>query len=144
MTASARPPRRWARSTNSGPAWANAATPSPTRSTPTTRQAIADAINDDLNIPKAVGILHQANSYRLWREFDPILGLDIEARSRAELPAPGTEELPEALAALAQRARPGPPGPRLRPLRRPAAEIESHGYTVGDSPTGTVVKKNLL
>ena len=109
-----------------------------------TRQAIADAINDDLNIPKAVGILHQANSYRLWREFDPILGLDIEARSRAELPAPGTEELPESIASLAQErdaARKARDFARSDALRK---EIESYGYTVGDSPAGTVVKKNLL
>ena len=108
------------------------------------RQAITDAINDDLNIPKAIGILHQANSYRLWREFDPILGLDIEARSRAALPSPGTEALPEAVAALARErdaARQARDFARSDALR---AEIESQGYTVGDSPMGTVVKKNLL
>ncbi|MBV9850276.1 MAG: cysteine--tRNA ligase [Armatimonadetes bacterium] len=108
------------------------------------RHAIGEAINDDLNIPKAVGILHQANSYRLWREFDPILGLDIEARSRAELPAPGTEALPAEVAALARQrdaARQARDYARSDALR---AQIEDMGYTVGDSPAGTVVKKKLL
>ena len=110
----------------------------------TARQAIGDAINDDLNIPKAIGILHQANSYRLWREFDPILGLDIESRSRTERTAPGTDALPSAVAALAQErdaARKARDFARSDALRQ---EIEAHGYTVGDSPAGTVVKKNLL
>ena len=108
------------------------------------RHAIGEAINDDLNIPKAVGILHQANSYRLWREFDPILGLDIEARSRAELPAPGTEALPAEVAALARQrdaARQARDYARSDALRK---QIEEQGYTVGDSPAGTVVKKKLL
>ena len=115
-----------------------------TRSTPPSRQSVADALNDDLNVPKAIGILHQANSYRLWREFDPILGLDIEARSRAELPSVGTDALPDAVAALARerdQARQARDFARSDALRQ---EIEAQGYTVGDSPAGTVVKKNLL
>ena len=42
------------------------------------RQTVFDAISDDLNLPRAVAALHEAKSYRLWREFDPVLGLDIE------------------------------------------------------------------
>jgi cysteinyl-tRNA synthetase len=110
----------------------------------TMRQSIADALNDDLNAPKAVGILHQANSYRLWQEFDVILGLDIEARSRVERPAPGTDALPPEVALLAQErdaARKARDYGRSDALR---AQIEAMGYTVGDSQAGTVVQKNLV
>jgi len=106
--------------------------------------AILEAINDDLNVPKAIGLLHEFKSYRLWREFDPILGLDIESRSRDLLPAPGTDALSGEVAALAtardaaRQARDWAQSDALR------AQIETHGYTVGDSPAGTVVKKNLL
>jgi cysteinyl-tRNA synthetase len=108
------------------------------------RTVIADAINDDLNVPRAVGLLHEYKSYRLWREFDSILGLDIEARSRETLPEAGTTDLPADIAALAQRrdeARRARNWAESDALR---TEIESYGYTVGDSPVGTVVKKNLL
>ena len=50
------------------------------------RQNVFDAISDDLNLPRAVAALHEAKSYRLWREFDPVLGLEIETRSREVLP----------------------------------------------------------
>jgi cysteinyl-tRNA synthetase len=110
----------------------------------TMRQSIADALNDDLNAPKAVGILHQANSYRLWQKFDVILGLDIEARSRVERTAPGTDALPPEVALLAQErdaARKARDYGRSDALR---AQIEAMGYTVGDSQAGTVVQKNLV
>ena len=42
------------------------------------RQEVLAAINDDLNVPKAIGLLHDAKSYKLWLEFDPILALDME------------------------------------------------------------------
>jgi len=47
------------------------------------RHTVHEAINDDLNLPRAIAALHQANSYKLWLEFDTVLGLDIEKRSRA-------------------------------------------------------------
>ena len=110
------------------------------------RQSIFDAISDDLNLPRAIAALHEAKSYRLWREFDPVLGLDIESRSRAALPTVESEaeELPAEIFAWKQQrddARAARDFTRSDALR---AKIESHGYTVGDSPAGTVVKKNLL
>lgn len=109
------------------------------------RQTVLDAINDDLNLPRAVAALHEAKSYRLWREFDPILGLDIEARSRQTLPTPNdSDALPADILALKQlrdQARQARDFARSDALR---TEIEAQGYTVGDSPAGTVVKKNLL
>ena len=109
------------------------------------RQTVFDAISDDLNLPRAVAALHEAKSYRLWREFDSVLGLDIETRSRAAVATPAdADDLPAEIVALKQQrddARKSKDFARSDALR---AEIESFGYTVGDSPTGTVVKKNLL
>ena len=112
----------------------------------TAKQTIFDAISDDLNLPRAVAALHEAKSYRLWREFDAVLGLDIESRSRDTVPtvAEAEGDLPaEILSLKSQRddARRSKDFARSDALR---AEIETHGYTVGDSPSGTVVKKNLL
>ncbi len=108
------------------------------------RAAVLEAISDDLNVPRAIGLLHEYKSYRLWREFDPILGLDIDSRSRDQLPAPGVAALPAEIAALAQnrdQARTRRDWAQSDALRR---EIEDLGYSVGDSPAGTTVKKNLL
>ena len=75
-----------------------------------------------------------------------MLGLDIEARSRAAVLTPETDEdlLPAAIVALKNQrddARRAKDFARSDALR---AEIEAEGYTVGDSPLGTVVKKKLL
>ena len=110
------------------------------------KQTVFDAISDDLNLPRAVAALHEAKSYRLWREFDSVLGLDIETRSRESVPTTENDEdlLPAEIVALksqrdeARRAKDFARSDNLR------AEIEAQGYAVGDSPSGTVVKKNLL
>ena len=109
------------------------------------RTIIKAAIDDDLNLPEAVAELHKAGAYKLWLEFDNILGLDIATRSRAELPTAGdSNDLPESVAQLmtarddARRAKNWAVSDTLR------SEIESAGYEVGDSPVGTVVKKRLL
>jgi len=109
------------------------------------RITIIDALNDDLNLPRAIAALHDAKSYRLWKEFDAILGLDIEGRSRDVIPAPGDDsELPEDVRALmAERdaARKAKEWAKSDTLR---TEIESLGFIVGDSPAGTTVKAKLL
>jgi cysteinyl-tRNA synthetase len=109
------------------------------------RAAVVEALNDDLNLPRAVAALHEAKSYRLWKEFDGVLALDIERRSRDVLPTPGDEsDLPDPVRALmAERdaARKAKEWSRSDALR---AEIEGLGYIVGDSPAGTTVKKKLI
>jgi len=39
---------------------------------------IQTVFNDDLNTPKALALLHQANNYNLWLKFEPILGLGLK------------------------------------------------------------------
>jgi cysteinyl-tRNA synthetase len=104
------------------------------------RKTVEEALADDLNLPRAVAALQEAKSYRLWSEFDHILGLDIEKRSRSS----DDDELPTDVTALmaerdaARKARNWAASDDLR------NKIEALGYTVGDSPAGTTVKKKLL
>ena len=58
------------------------------------RSRVLAAINDDLGMPQAVGLLNAYGSYSLWLEFDSILGLEIAKRASAaetEHPAAVTE-----------------------------------------------------
>ena len=107
------------------------------------RTAIREAINNDLNLPVAVAHLQVAGSYRLWREFDSILGLDIESRSRVELASVGDAVAPEIAGLMSERdsARKAKDWGASDDLR---SQIEALGYEVGDSPQGTVVKKKLI
>lgn len=109
------------------------------------RNAVYEALNDDLNLPRAIAALQDAKSYRLWKEFDPIFGLDIEKRSRDAVVAPGAgDQLPDDVQELMQQrdaARKAKNWAESDALR---TRIEGMGYTVGDSPAGTVVQKKLL
>lgn len=103
------------------------------------RDEVLSVLNDDLNTPQMVGLLNRHNSYKLWREFDPVLGLDIESRSRRD-----DGELPDnvqALIAERNQARTSKNWKLSDELRN---RLIVMGYEVGDSPTGTTVKKKLL
>ncbi|MFM7323077.1 MAG: cysteine--tRNA ligase [Armatimonadota bacterium] len=95
------------------------------------------AFSDDVNVPKAVGILHSFGSPRLWRAFDPILGLDFEHRAvRPEEEAAPAEvmELVEQRQA-ARKARDFALSDTLR------AQIADLGWEVADAPTGPTVRR---
>jgi cysteinyl-tRNA synthetase len=103
------------------------------------RDEVLSALNDDLNTPQMVGLLNRHNSFKLWREFDPILGLNIEARSRRD-----DGELPVEVQALVDernQARKSKNWALSDDIRNKLIDM---GYVVGDSPTGTTVKKKLL
>jgi cysteinyl-tRNA synthetase len=103
------------------------------------RQRVLDALNDDLGMPQAVGLLNAHGSYRLWTEFDTILGLDIAKRScRAEEALPAEVQ---ALVAARNQARKEKNWAQSDTLRNQLIEM---GYEVGDGPQGTTVKKRLL
>lgn len=48
---------------------------------------IERAVADDLNMPKALALLHEANDYRLWLKFDAILGLGLDKIKAKKLTA---------------------------------------------------------
>lgn len=103
------------------------------------RSEALDALNDDLNMPQLVGTLNRWNSYRLWTEFDAVLGLDISAHAlRAE------EALPADVQALVEErneARKSREWARSDEIR---IRLQEMGYEVGDSPQGTTVKKHIV
>jgi cysteinyl-tRNA synthetase len=103
------------------------------------RQRVLDALNDDLATPQAVGLLNSYGSYRLWVEFDAVLGLDIAQRScRPEEALPANVlELIEARNA-ARKAKDWSASDSLR------NDLLALGYEVGDGPQGTTVKKRAL
>ena len=103
------------------------------------RQRVLDAINDDMGIPHAVGLLNSHASHTLWVEFDAILGLDIGKRScREEEPLPGdVEQLIEGRN-NARKARNWAESDALR------NQLIAMGYEVGDGPEGTTIKKRAL
>jgi cysteinyl-tRNA synthetase len=41
---------------------------------------IERALDDDLDTPKALSILHKANNFRLWLKFDEVLGLNLKSQ----------------------------------------------------------------
>jgi cysteinyl-tRNA synthetase len=97
------------------------------------------ALNDDLGTPQLMGILHRSGSYRLWTEFDSVLGLDIVKRSnQKEAPLPLEVE---SLIAERNSARKERSWSRSDEIRD---QLISLGYEVGDSPQGTVVKRRPL
>lgn len=103
------------------------------------RARVLEAFNDDLSVPQAVGLLNAHGSYRLWIEFDRILGLDIAERS-----CPKEEALPaEALALIEARnaARKAKNWSESDNLRN---QLIGMGFEVGDGPQGTTVKKRGL
>jgi cysteinyl-tRNA synthetase len=97
------------------------------------------ALNDDLNTPQLVGLLNRYGSRRLWREFDAVLGLDIEGQAQRV-----DEALPAEILALveernaARRAKNWARSDEIRNL------LIEKGYEVGDSPQGTTVKRRLF
>jgi cysteinyl-tRNA synthetase len=105
----------------------------------TARERVLEAANDDLGMPQTVGLLNSYGSYRLWVEFDPILGLDIATRAfRQEQALPA-----EALELIEARntARRAKDFSRSDTLRTALIEM---GFEVGDGPSGTTVRKRAL
>ncbi len=103
------------------------------------RQEALEALTDDLNTPQLVGILNRHHSYRLWTEFDAILGLNIAAHAQR-----ADDEIPPNVKTLvderneARRSKQWPLSDEIR------ERLISMGYEIGDSPQGTTIKKRLL
>jgi len=103
--------------------------------------AVEEALGDDLNAPRAVALLHEAGSYRLWREFDGVLGLQIEQRSR---PAGDEGPLPDDVATLLAERDKARHSRRFADADRLRAKIEALGYRIGDAPSGSRADRRLI
>jgi cysteinyl-tRNA synthetase len=96
------------------------------------------ALNDDLNTPQLLSVLFPNNSLRLWREFDSVLGLDVEKRSNRV-----NEKIPDDVRALVEErnlARLNKDWARSDEIRNLLIDL---GWEVGDSPQGTTIKRRL-
>lgn len=99
---------------------------------------VLGALNDDLNVPRAVGLLHSYNSPRLWKHFDAVLGLKIEERA-VKTEEPVVEVPAEILALVEQRqaARKAKDFAASDAIRSALTEL---GWEVTDTPQGPQVK----
>ncbi len=100
-------------------------------------QRVLDALNDDLGMPQAVGLLNSYRSHRLWVEFDRVLGLDIAERSRPREAAPLPGEVLDLIEArnAARKAKQWTESDLIRD------RLKEMGYEVADGPEGTTAKK---
>lgn len=105
------------------------------------RTRVLEVICEDLGIPQGVGLLNAYASKRLWIEFDKILALDIQARSRKEHEAEALPEEIQTLIDARNAARKSKNWAESDSLRNRLIDL---GYEVGDGPEGTTVKKKLL
>lgn len=111
------------------------------------RQKFTDAVNNDLNTPVALAVLHQAlkqsdsqDIYNLvTKEFDQVLSLSLDAAASAEAPV---SEIPDEIITLAEqrlaakKARDWATADKLR------TEITAAGYQINDTPNGYTIMKN--
>lgn len=49
------------------------------------KQKVKEVLSDDLDTPKALAILHEANDFELWRFFDRVLALDVDRKMDKEI-----------------------------------------------------------
>lgn len=87
-------------------------------------------LKEDLDTPKLLALLHQANDYYLWQAFEPVLGLGLESSQALG------EKSPKLAALLEQyeAARKMKAYVQSDTYRK---EIEQLGYIVEDTETGT-------
>ena len=111
------------------------------------RQKFTDAVNNDLNTPVALAVLHQAlkqsdsqDIYNLvTKKFDQVLSLSLDAAASAEAPV---SEIPDEIITLAEqrlaakKARDWTTADKLR------TEITAAGYQINDTPNGYTLTKN--
>ncbi len=94
-------------------------------------ESIWQALLDDMDTPKVLMELHQAQNGALWQKFGPLLGLDFTGLT-------DVDEKVEALMHERQQAREAKDWSASDQLR---TEIEQQGYTVIDTPQGSYLWK---
>ena len=103
------------------------------------RERILAAVNDDMGLPHAIGLLNSHGSYRLWVEFDAILGLEIAKRSCQE-----EEALPDPVLLLIEARNGARKNKHWEESDAIRNKLIALGYEVGDGPLGTTIKKRVL
>jgi cysteinyl-tRNA synthetase len=106
------------------------------------RARFAEAISDDLAMPKAIAVAHAvaaadnlapAARRALLLDFDRVLGLDLDAPAE-----PGAQDLPEGAAALLDRRAAARAAGDYATSDALRAELSAMGVDVRDTPEGQV------
>ena len=104
------------------------------------RQEFLDAVNDDLNMPKALAVCQKVlkeeksdKIYKLMMEFNKILGFDFEEKADKEIP----QEIEE-LAKERWQAKQNKDFAKADSMRE---ELAKKGYVIKDSKDGYVIEK---
>ncbi len=101
-------------------------------------EEIEAALFDDLNAPRALAILHEMGSFELWKQFDAILGLDIEANGqRYQSPLELPQEITD-LINLRDKARRGREWAVADKLRSEIAEL---GFEIADGLRSSTIRR---
>lgn len=112
------------------------------------RKRFMDAVNDDLNMPLAMGIVWEvarneikSKQYaKLLIEFDKILGLDIE-HSKDYLEKEEKIELPEEIKSLVEQRKQTRENKDWAESDRIRDLLKERGYVVKDTKEGQVIEK---
>ena len=112
------------------------------------RKRFMDAVNDDLNMPLAMGIVWEvarneikSKQYaKLLIEFDKILGLDIE-HSKDYLEKEEKIELPEEIKSLVEQRKQARENKDWAESDRIRDLLKEQGYVVKDTKEGQVIEK---
>ncbi|MBQ9369814.1 MAG: cysteine--tRNA ligase, partial [Clostridia bacterium] len=104
-----------------------------------------DAVEDDMNIPFALGVLWEAvklpkskDIYKLALDFDKVLGLSLD---KVTAPAPEKIDVPEDVAALAEARFSAKKEKNWAEADRLRAAILEKGYAIKDTKEGYVIEK---
>lgn len=108
-----------------------------------------NAINDDLNIPKALGILFtmvkENKSRKIFEtalKMDKIFGLDLSSAKEAE-PKSGSEEIPEEIKQLAQQRQTARENKDYKKSDEIRGILAQKGYAIKDTKDGYEIQKTL-
>ena len=104
-----------------------------------------DAVEDDMNIPFALGVLWEAvklpkskDIYKLALDFDKVLGLSLD---KVTAPAPEKIDVPDEIAALAEARFAAKKEKNWAEADRLRNEIAEKGYIIKDSKDGYTIEK---
>lgn len=108
-----------------------------------------EAINDDLNMPLAMGIVWEVarndkktNKFaKLLLEFDKVLGLDL-ANSKEYLEKEEKQEIPEEIQKLLEERKTARENKNWAESDRIRDLIKEKGYTVKDTKEGQIIEKD--
>ncbi len=96
---------------------------------------IIKALEDDLDTPKALSILHQENDFRLWEYFEPVLGFGLLGIRNKEIGIRG--EVKDLINKRQQLRKAG----KFAEADKIRKEIESKGYEIEDTEKGPRILK---